>query len=707
MRARPLVLLCIVAVGAVQGPAIVLGPAEAGLYAAQDAAAQSPSQPTFRTEANYVRVDVYPTANGVPITDLRKEDFEILEEGAPQAIDAFEHVLVTGNVPQEQRREPSTVAESRAMLENPRARVFVLFLDYYHVDAAGSRNMRDTLVDALDRFLGPEDLFAVMTPEMSARDLSFARKTTTTRGMLEKYWIWGERDQLVARDPEDEQYRQCFVSEPQIAEEMIERRREKLVLDALQDVVRSLRGAREERKAIMAISNGWRLFRPNDSLQRVVDGRPPDPVPPVGGDPRRGRISSGDATQPRAAAVRALCDRDRMGLARIDSVQQLRDIADEANRANATFYPLDPRGLTAFDEPIMKLGTGGPPPPPLPPSVDRARLTARLESLRALASDTDGMAIVQTNDLEGGFKRIVSDLSSYYLLGYYSDRRMDGRFHSIRVRVKRPGVQVRARRGYLAPSPAEVAAAAARAKISSVSALDPAFLESQAVEAALAPLNSQVRERSLYLQAVSGWRPGGSAGVWAVGEVSTASVWKAGADVDVMLIGKEGETLGAQKVSVPAGTRHFFAAFAPPGGLAAGDYTVRVRARGRGLDLGPTNASLAVTLRAAPLASDAILIRRGATTGNRDLRTADVRFRRTEQIGLDMPSAGGEPATARLLGRNGQPLPLPVTTAVRDDPDGSRWQTARVSLAPLTIGDYILEMTLGSERKLVGFRVVP
>jgi VWFA-related protein len=694
MRVRPWVFVFL--------SVVIQGPAKAGPYAQS----QEP-QPTFRTEANYVRVDVYPTSNGAPVTDLQKDDFEVLEEGALQTIDAFEHVMVAGNVPQETRREPTSVAESRAMLENPRARVFVLFLDYYHVDVAGSRNMRDNLVNALDRFLGPDDLFAVMTPEMSARDLSFARKTTTTRGMLEKYWTWGERDQLITRDPEDDQYRLCFGSEPDVAEEMIERRREKLVLDALQDVVRSLRGAREERKAILTISNGWRLFRPNESLQRVLPGqRPPDGLPPVGIDPRTGRITTDDKTSAPGTADRALCDRDRMAIARVDNAEQLRDIGEEANRANATFYPLDPRGLAAFDEPIMKLGTGGPPPPPTPPSVDRARLAARLESLRALAADTDGMAIVQTNDLEGGFRRIVADLSSYYLLGYYSTRKMDGRFHSIRVRVKRPGVQVRARRGYQAPSGAEVAAAATRAKANTASALDPAYLESKAIEAALAPINSQVRERSLYLQAVSGWGPDGTAGVWAVGEVSLAPAWKAGADVDVMLVGKGGETIEARKVEVAAGTRHFSAAFAP-GGLVPGDYTVNVRARGRALDLGPTTASMVVTLRAAPLASDAILVRRGVTTGNRELRTADVRFRRTDQLGVDIPSGSAEPAQARLLGRNGQPLPLPVTSAVRDDPDGSRWQTARVSLAPLAPGDYILEMITGAERKLVGFRIVP
>src|SRR5712671_2142722 len=94
---------------------------------------QPPPQPTFRTEANYVRVDVYPTKDGAPVGDLTQADFEVLESGAPQKIEQFERVVIRGNIPQDLRNEPSTVRESRAAAQNPRARIFVLFLDTYHV----------------------------------------------------------------------------------------------------------------------------------------------------------------------------------------------------------------------------------------------------------------------------------------------------------------------------------------------------------------------------------------------------------------------------------------------------------------------------------------------------------------------------------------------------------------------------------------------
>lgn len=236
-----------------------------------------PSQPppTFRTEANYVRVDVYPTKDEAPVTDLTQADFEILEGGAPQKIEQFERVFIQLAGPQDTRIEPNTVRESLALAQSSRARLIVLFLDTYHVEIEGSHNIRKPLVDALDRLIGQDDLVAVMTPEMSAGDITFARKTTTIDGILTRYWHWGERDRAIPADPIDRQYAECYPNEPAISDckdengiaaEMIDRRHEKLVLDALEDLVGYLRGVREERKAILAISDGWLLFRPNEAL---------------------------------------------------------------------------------------------------------------------------------------------------------------------------------------------------------------------------------------------------------------------------------------------------------------------------------------------------------------------------------------------------------------------------------------------------------
>ena len=253
---------------------------------AQTPATQPPPQPTFRTEANYVRVDVYPTnRDGTPVTDLRQEDFEIVEAGAPQTIEQFERVLIQGNLPQEMRREPNSVEAGRQAAQNPRARVFVIFLDANHVDVVGSHNIRRPLVDALNRLIGPEDVFAIMTPDMSAGGITFSRRTTTIEGELSKYWTWGQRDQLLSKDPEEEQYKMCYPGRPPtercpddergIADEMIERRREKQTLNALGDLIVYLRGVREERKAIITITDGWRLFGANPTLARRVNCQVP------------------------------------------------------------------------------------------------------------------------------------------------------------------------------------------------------------------------------------------------------------------------------------------------------------------------------------------------------------------------------------------------------------------------------------------------
>src|SRR5262249_23197583 len=137
------------------------------------------------------------------------------------------------------------------------------------------------------------------------------------------------------------------------------------------------------------------------------------------------------------------------------------------------------------------------------------------------------------------------------------------------------------------------------------------------------------------------------------------------------------------------------------------EYTVRVRGEGVGV------GTVTVTLPASPDAGGAVFVRRGPTTGNKDVPTADMRFRRGDRLRIDVPTPGAGPIAARLLDRTGKPLSIPLLAPVRDDRDGSRWQTTELALAPLAAGDYVIEMAgraggTGTEtRTLAAFRVVP
>ena len=128
------------------------------------------------------------------------------------------------------------------------------------------------------------------------------------------------------------------------------------------------------------------------------------------------------------------------------------DAIAAATRANVAVYGIDARGLGAGADDLIEVQDL-----PTDPSLNLGTTAfyneVRLgqDSLRVLSSETGGFALVNTNDFNGGFERLVADNSAYYLLGYYStNSRRDGRYRKIEVKVRKPDLTVRARKGYVA-----------------------------------------------------------------------------------------------------------------------------------------------------------------------------------------------------------------------------------------------------------------
>jgi hypothetical protein len=478
---------------------------------------------------------------------------------------------------------------------------------------------------------------------------------------------------------------------------MIDRRRENMTLSALEALIQFLQGAREGRKAIVAITDGWLLYQANQGLMRQADDRPPA-MPPLNVDPRNGRLTTKDTTTA-GAGTRSECEQQRVSLSQLNDDFRFNLMLDQANRANASFYPVDPRGLTAFDTPIG-------PDPPAPAAVDRAQLRQRSIALRTLASATDGTAVVGTNNIGPALTRIVADLSSYYLLGYYStNTRLDGKFRSLTVKVSRPGLQVRARRGYLAATAADVAS---RAPANPIASGGPAAADAAALATVVGSLARFAREAPLRLQAASAWTAAGATTVWVVGEIGAGETW-AGGEANVTLL-RDATPISTARATVSPPSRTFRIALTPGEPLPPGQYQLRVRARSAAGSGAPLDEIVGLVVAAAPDSTGALVIRRGPSTANKAIPTADLRFRRNERLGIDLPAAPSPP-TVRVLDRTGKPIPIPVAVTARDDPDGSAWLSGEIALAPLAPGDYVVEATLETRgelrRTLMPFRIVP
>ena len=667
------------------------------------AAPPPPQQPPIRVETNFVRVDAYPTKDGKPLTGLKAEDFEVLEDGVVQQIKSFEHVVITPAGPSETRREPSSQRDMMQLATNPRSRVFVIFLDTWNVSVGGSHNIGEPIIRLLDRIIGADDLVGIMTPEMAASQVILARKTQVIEDGLRTNWAWGMRHSL-QNDNREFAYKACYPPLPNsedagrtdsvLATKMIARKRERAAFEAIEDLVLYLGAIREERKAVITITEGWVRFRADNDMMRprktdrYTEHYGTDDI----GVNRVGKLTTNEnrETDPDSLGLQQ-CATDRMRLAMMDNEVFFRDMMDEANRMNVSFYPMDPRGLPVFDSPI------GPDPPP-PVSVDHAILRDRLESLHDMALATDGIAVVGSNDLDKGLKRISDDLTSYYLLGYYStNTKLDGKFRRLQVRVKQPGVQIRARRGYRAATAEDVAAARA--------GTDKPAPEKAAFNTAMGML-SRIRPESGFRINAALQRQGDAGTVWVAGELPASSTradeYALGATAEIEV--KAGAASTTASVALKPGERGFVVPIKLPAGSAE-RVQVRARLTSEGSPV-PLTDSIDANPGAQPLA-----FRRGTSTGNRYLPAADFRFSRTERLRLELPVGDGvKPSGAKILDRTGQTLPIPLTTGERTDAaTGQKWIMADLTLAPLAAGDYAIELTTetaeGTKQVVTAIRV--
>jgi VWFA-related protein len=370
-------------------------------------AAQQPPI-TFKVEVNYVEIDAVVTdGQGNFVRGLTKNDFQVFEDGVPQSVSAIALV----DLPLE-RPDPLLFASAPLdpdVQSNRRefdGRVFVLVLDDLNTHFSRSPRVKAAAKQFIERYLGANDLAAVVQTGGSTRGV---QEFTSSRSRLLRAVdaFMGQGLRSATLEALEERARMPDVgsrAESPPLTDMERAHKARNTLSSLKNVAEYLTGVRGRRKAVVLFSEGI----------------------------------SYDTTNPIANRYAS------------EITDRMREAIAEASRGNVSFYAIDPRGLWAFDDAIEMQA----PPPDNSLGLTSLAREVRLaqDSLRSLADETGGFAAVNQNDYRKAFARVIQDNSSYYLLGYYSSNsRRDGRFRTVEVRVTRPGLNERSRKGYTAP----------------------------------------------------------------------------------------------------------------------------------------------------------------------------------------------------------------------------------------------------------------
>ena len=385
---------------------------------AQDAPPQQPPAPdqpavTFKVEVNYVEVDAAVFDRQKPVLGLKRDDFEIFEDGVRQEISAFTQVNIPIDRPEPAPIQAKTVIEPD-VVSNAKpfdGRLYVIILDDKQTQAFRAPLVKRAAEQFVSRYMAANDLAAVLsTSGQSASTQEFTSNKRLLLRAIDKFM--GIKLRSETEERLDQYQRQqgipgntsTRIEDPIDMQRGYDARISLETLSKISDWVGSIRG---RRKAIVYFSEGidYNIYDFNKREATTIQER-------------------------------------------------MRDVIAAATRSNVSIYSIDPRGLTSLADESINVSGGFPDDPSLNLSLQSFQDSLRIsqDSLRSLSEETGGFAAVNQNDFSGAFQRVVQDNSSYYVLGYYpKNERRDGRFRRIEVKVKPPGLEVRSRRGYTAP----------------------------------------------------------------------------------------------------------------------------------------------------------------------------------------------------------------------------------------------------------------
>ena len=397
------------------GTALGAGQAPAGQPPA------GPQSPTFKVQVDYVEVDVLVTdARGNYVRDLKKEDFQVFEDGKAQAVTNFALV----DIPIERAERPlfAKQAVEPDVRTNERpfdGRIYVMVLDQAHTIPQNTNLVRRAARKFIDEKLGANDLMAVVSARGTAGGAEYGQDFTNNRRLLR-----AAVDKFSGTAPRAATLNklQDFINSssrpgagpPQDIDRQEREFNARAVLEELTAVADWFGSVRGRKKTILFFSEGISY-----DIHDVFAN---------GGNNSASMIQS-----------------------------RMQDFIRSATKANVSLYAIDPRGLQALSDGNIELSSvdGGGNPNAAGLNEQGLQNENRLarESLQTFAEETGGFAVVNTNGFATAYDRIVQENSAYYVLAYYPPNpKRDGRFHKIDVRVTRPGLSVKARRGYANPT---------------------------------------------------------------------------------------------------------------------------------------------------------------------------------------------------------------------------------------------------------------